>query len=248
MITLFIVGIDGKMGRTVCERAALSDGFSVAGGFDRVESPERNVVSDASAAGTDFDVLIDFSRAETLDAVVTIASKAKKPCVLATTGYTEDDLEKIRTLARSVPVFMSGNMSIGVFVLKKLVEDAARRLWGTCDIEIIEKHHNQKADAPSGTAKMLADAVQAAADGQARILYGRSGADCKRVPGEVTVHSVRGGTIVGEHEVIFAGTDETITLSHQVISRAVLADGSLRAAKFLLDKKPGLYDMKDMVL
>ncbi len=247
MIKLFIVGIDGKMGRMVCKRVSEIDGFEIVGGFDRIPDMDFKIFTSVSEIDVDFDVLIDFSRPETLDAIIGITERFRRPCVLATTGYGEKELHKVNALAKSVPVFLSGNMSLGIFVMRKLVEDAARRLWDACDTEIIEKHHNQKADAPSGTANMLADTVQAAVNGQAKLLYGRSGADCKRQTGEVTVHSVRGGTIVGEHDVIFAGNDETITVSHTALSRIIFADGALRAAKFLTGKPAGLYDMKDLV-
>ena len=247
MIRLFLVGIDGKMGRMICNRVSEIDGFEVAGGFDKIPDMDYKVFTDVKDIDVEFDAIIDFSRPETLNYVIEIAEKFKRPVVIATTGYGEKDLTKIQALAKKVPVFLSGNMSLGIFVMRKLVEEATAKLWDSFDVEIIEKHHNQKIDAPSGTAKMLADTIQDATKGKANFLYGREGGDVKRQENDVTVHAVRGGTIVGEHEVIFAGNDEVIAVSHIALSRAIFADGAIRAAKFLAGKKNGLYEMKDMI-
>jgi len=263
MVKLFIVGIDGKMGRTVCRRVAETEGFEVAGGFDVIPDMDFKVFTSADDINVEFDALVDFSRAESIDAVAAIAERFHRPVVIATTGHTEAQLNKIRALSEKVPVFLSGNMSIGIHVMRKLVSEAVAHLWDGFDLEIIERHHNQKADAPSGTAKMLAETIQVAAnsisgrnrgdgltdsqDGAANFLYGRGPQSPKRKKGDVCIHAVRGGTIVGEHEVIFAGADETITISHTALSRAIFADGAIRAAKFLLGKSPGLYEMKDLV-
>ncbi|MCL2797723.1 MAG: 4-hydroxy-tetrahydrodipicolinate reductase [Firmicutes bacterium] len=248
MIKLFIVGIDGKMGRTVCRRVAEQEGFEVAGGFDIIPDMDFKVFTNVDDINVDFDAVVDFSRPESIDTVAAIAEKFMCPAVIATTGHNEQQLTKIRALAKKVPVFLSGNMSVGIHVMRKLVAEAVKNLWGGFDVEIIEKHHNQKTDAPSGTAKMLAETINAAADGKANFLYGRDPQSQKRKRGDVAIHAVRGGTIVGEHEVIFAGADETITVSHTALSRAIFADGAIRAAQFLLGKKPGFYEMKDMIV
>ncbi|MCL2062246.1 MAG: 4-hydroxy-tetrahydrodipicolinate reductase [Firmicutes bacterium] len=247
MIKLFLVGIDGKMGRTICKRVSEIDGFEIAGGFDKIPDMDYKVFTDIKHIDAPFDAVIDFSRPETLDAVIKIADKFKKPTVIATTGYSDKDLARIRELSKKIPVFLSGNMSVGIHMMRRLVQEAAQKLWGEFDIEIIEKHHNQKIDAPSGTAKMLGQTVQDAVGGKAKFIYGREGADAKRQSDEVAVHTVRGGTIVGEHEVIFAGNDEVITVSHAALSRAIFADGAIKAAGFLLNKPAGLYEMKDMI-
>jgi len=247
MIKLFIVGIDGKMGRTVCRRASELEGFETAGGFDIIPDMDYKIFTSVADIDVGFDVIVDFSRPESVGTVAAIAEKFNRPAVIATTGHNEAQAAEIRALAQRVPVFLSGNMSVGIHVMRKLVSEAVRDLWDSFDVEIVEKHHNQKADAPSGTAKMLAATISAATDGKANFLYGREGADAKRQKGEVAVHAVRGGTIVGEHEVVFAGNDEVITISHTVLSRAIFADGAIRAAKFLIGKPAGLYEMKDMV-
>ena len=253
MIKLFIVGIDGKMGRTVCKRVSELEGFEVAGGYDVIPDMDFKVFTEVKNVDVDFDAVIDFSRPESLDTVIALSGKYPRPVVLATTGYTEPQLAKIRALAKKIPVFLSGNMSWGIHVMQKLVTEAVKNLWDSFDVEIIEKHHNQKVDAPSGTAKMLAETVNAAAGSckgaqhTPAFLYGRGGIAAKRKNGEVTIHAVRGGTVVGEHEILFAGNDELISISHSALSRTIFADGAIRAAKFLLDKKAGLYEMKDMI-
>ena len=210
MTGLFLFGISGKMGKAIVETTRLSDGFVVTGGFDRVPHPEIKTYTDVDAVPCDFDVIVDFSRPELLDDVIALAEKYNKGVVIATTGYSQVQLERIEALSEKVAVLKSGNMSVGVNLLLDLVEKATKTLKDSFDIEIIEKHHNQKADAPSGTAMMLAEKVKEVKT-DARFLYGREGLS-KRNPEDVTIHAVRGGTIVGEHEVIFACTDEIVTL------------------------------------
>jgi len=246
MIKLFIIGIDGKMGRAVCKRASQLEYFDVVGGFDILPDMDFKVFTSVEEVNVDYDVVIDFSRPESLDTIVALSARLPRPVVLATTGYSDLQMDKINALSNTIPVFMSGNMSWGVFVLQKLVAQATQYLWDSFDAEIIEKHHNQKVDAPSGTAKMLADSIAMAADPKPNFIYGREGTDAKRKPYEVAIHAVRGGTVVGEHEVSFYGNDEIITLSHSALSRNIFADGALRAAKFLQKQKKGLYQMKDM--
>ncbi|MCL2847367.1 MAG: 4-hydroxy-tetrahydrodipicolinate reductase [Firmicutes bacterium] len=250
MIKLFIIGIDGKMGRAVCRASTETEDFELVGGFDAVPYKDLSgyevFAETKKAVNVEYDVIIDFSRPETLDDVITL-TKGKIPVVLATTGYSKSDLKKIDTLSKKVPVFLSGNMSWGVFVLQKLVSDATKLLWDSFDVEIIEKHHNQKVDAPSGTANMLADSIKANVTLPPNFIYGREGNETKRNKNEVAIHAIRGGTVVGEHEVSFYGKDEVITISHSALSRNIFATGALRAGKFLIDKKPGLYSMKDMM-
>lgn len=243
-MNIFIVGIGGKMGKAVSERATAL-GISVAGGLDVISSPVYPTFAHADDVNVPFDVIIDFSRPETLSDVRKLCEKTKRPCVLATTGYGKEDEETIRALSRSVPVFKSANMSLGVNVLSYLTEKAARMLDGF-DVEIIERHHNQKADAPSGTAKMLCAAVERGASYTPQYTHGREGIQ-PRKKGEIGVHAVRGGTEVGTHEVGFYGTDERVTLTHVATNRAIFADGALKAAAFLLSQKNGLYDMNDLL-
>jgi len=246
MIRLLIIGIDGKMGQAVVNCARQTDSFKVVGGFDMQECVNRNVFASVEKVSFDYDAIIDFSNHSCLDTIIALANKKPCPLVLATTGYDIEQFKKIDTLAKKMPVFLSGNMSWGVFVMQKLVAEAVKNLWDCADIEIIEKHHNQKLDAPSGTAMMLTDTIKATASESPKFLYGREGLQAKREKGEVTVHAVRGGTVVGEHEVSFYSEDEIISIKHTALSRKIFALGALRAAKFLTGQKSGLYQMKDM--
>ena len=239
----FIIGINGKMGRMLVDTAAES-GFTAVGGLDRVPHPTVPTFADASAVNVAFDVIIDFSRPELLDSIIALSRAHKTPVVLATTGYSEKQLAEIEQPSCEVPVLKSANMSIGVNLLLSLVAQAAKAL-GNYDIEIVEKHHNKKVDAPSGTALLLADAARDAR-GTAPYVYGRNG-HCPRNEGEIGIHAVRGGTIVGEHDVLFCGKDETVSISHTALSRVVFAQGAFRAAHFLLTASPGLYSMKDVL-
>lgn len=190
------------------------------------------------------DVVIDFSNPALFDGVYDYAAKNSVPVVIATTGYSDAQLKKIKELSTKVPVLFSGNYSLGVILLNRLVKLATPVLKDTFDIEIIEKHHNKKVDAPSGTAKMLVNAVNA--DGDMNIVYGREGV-AKRQKNDVGVHAIRGGTIVGEHQVIYAGTDEVLTLTHQAHSKAIFAKGALKGAQWLVKKPNGLYNMEDVL-
>lgn len=190
------------------------------------------------------DVIIDFSQPAALDGICAYAGAHGVPTVIATTGYSSAQMDEIKALSAKVPVLFSGNYSLGVILLNRLVKEVTPILKDTFDIEIIEKHHNKKADAPSGTAKMLINSVNA--DGDMNIVYGREG-QCKRKKGDVGVHAVRGGTIVGEHQVIYAGTDEVLELTHYAHSKAIFAKGALRGAHWLVKKPAGLYNMEDVL-
>lgn len=242
-MNVLIVGITGKMGKALCERAGELD-ITVAGGLDKVKSSCYPTFSSAKEVNVPYDAVIDFSRPETLDDIIALTQNGL-PCVLATTGYSAEQEKKIAELSKRTAVFKSENMSLGVNALSVLCEKAAA-LLKDFDIEIIERHHNQKADAPSGTAKLLCRSIERGLDYSPAYIYGREG-NCKRKPKEIGVHAVRGGSIVGEHEVIFCGNDEVVTLAHSAGSRKIFADGALKAAKWLIGKKPGLYDMRDML-
>ncbi|MCI8459398.1 MAG: 4-hydroxy-tetrahydrodipicolinate reductase [Clostridia bacterium] len=241
---IFIVGIGGKMGRAVCECAAATNDV-ISGGLDKAASPSFPTFTAAKDVNVPIDVLIDFSRPETLPDILLLADKYACPCVLCSTGYTAADQAEIQRLSKRVPVFQSENMSLGVNALSLLVEKAAAVLRGF-DIEIVEKHHNQKADAPSGTAKLLCRAAERGLDYTPSYVYGREGL-AKRREKEIGVHAVRGGTVVGIHEVSFFGTDETVTLSHAAGNRNIFANGALQAAHWLRSQPVGLYDMRDMI-
>ncbi|MCI6736499.1 MAG: 4-hydroxy-tetrahydrodipicolinate reductase [Intestinibacter sp.] len=191
------------------------------------------------------DVVIDFSNPLALDGILEYCLNTKTPVVLATTGYNDEEMAKIHEAAKQIPVFLSFNMSLGVNILLKLVKEAAKNLDGF-DIEIIEKHHNKKVDAPSGTAVMIANAVKEVRE-QSEFIYGRHGRTGKRQQNEVGIHAIRGGTIVGEHSAIFAGNDEILEINHSARSKNVFAEGSIAAAKYLVNQDPGFYNMDDML-
>lgn len=246
MVKIFLTGISGKMGKTICRYAEESGCASISGGLDTADAPDYPTFRRAADVNVDFDVIADFSRPQTLDEVIALSDRYERPVIIATTGYDENGMKKIEALSKRRAVLMSGNMSFGVTLLTALLEKAAAALGDGFDAEIVEKHHNQKADAPSGTALMLARSVQSARP-ESRIICGRSGANCKRDKNDISISSVRGGTVVGEHEVMFLGNDEIITLSHSAFSRKIFAVGAVKAAKFLIGKKPALYGMRDVL-
>ena len=194
------------------------------------------------------DVVIDFSNAAAADAVMEYCAKRQIPLVFCTTGLSEEQLQKLEDTAKQTAVLKSANMSLGINLLLKLLKDAAKVLAPAgYDIEIVEKHHNQKLDAPSGTALALADSINEAMDGSYVYTYDRSQVRRKREKKEIGISAVRGGTIVGEHEVLFAGLDEVIELKHTAYSRSVFGKGAVEAARFLAGKPAGMYDMSDVI-
>ncbi len=248
-VKILISGASGKMGHAVaaaiagredCVTAAGVDirtetygGFPIYGTFK--ELPEKP------------DVIIDFSNPAILDDLLEYCLVNGVPAVLATTGYSEEQITAIRKAAASVPVFFSFNMSLGINLLVQLAKKAVSVLGGQFDIEIVEKHHNQKIDAPSGTALMLADAINESMDNGYHYVYDRHSKRQKREKNEIGLHAIRGGTIVGEHDIIFAGHDEVITLSHSAASKEVFAVGAVNAAVFLAKQQPGMYDMSALM-
>ena len=193
------------------------------------------------------DVIVDFSNPSALNKILNFAEKNKVAAVLATTGYNKEQIEQIKKTSKSIPIFFTFNMSIGINLLVNLAKKAALALGSRFDVEIIEKHHNQKVDAPSGTALLIADALNDCADGKLDYVFGRHDVMKKRGKNDIGIHSIRGGNIVGEHEVIFAGCDEVISMKHVASSKAIFAQGAFRAAMFIKDKEPGLYDMDDLI-
>lgn len=254
MLNLLLTGCCGRMGRFIADKAALSESFRVLAGVDinpsatRYDFPVFSDVSEAAASPltSDIDVVIDFSHHTAVSSVLDYTVSHHKAAVIATTGHTDEEKEMIFAAARSVPVFYSFNMSLGINLLSALVRRAASLLDGF-DIEIVEAHHRSKLDAPSGTALMLADAAEQGLDYKPEYVYERQSRHCARGDREIGIHSVRGGTIVGEHEVVFAGDNEVIRLSHSATSREVFARGALRAAEFIADKPAGLYSMQSIV-
>jgi 4-hydroxy-tetrahydrodipicolinate reductase len=192
------------------------------------------------------DAIVDFSHHSALPALLDYAKKTKTPLVIATTGHTEQELELMKEASKEVAVFFSGNFSIGINLIMSLAKQAAKTLGLDFDVEIIEKHHNKKLDAPSGTALMLANSIAEERE-ETELVYDRHSVRRARDPKEIGIHSVRGGTIVGEHEVIFAGTNEIVTVSHSAASREIFATGALRAAAYVSGKGAGLYNMTDLI-
>ena len=191
------------------------------------------------------DVIIDFSHHSTIEDTLSYAIKTKTPIVIATTGFNDEELTKIKKASNIIPIFHSSNMSLGVNVLVKLVKEAAKSLNGF-DIEIIEKHHNKKLDAPSGTAVMIANGVKEVLP-DSEYIYGRHGRSDKRSSNEIGIHAIRGGTIVGEHTTIFAGHDEVVEIKHSAQSKDIFAKGAIAAAKFLVKQEAGYYNMNNML-
>ncbi len=248
MINVLVCGIGGKMGANVYELLKNDETARVVCGVD-LHAPESINVPVYKSFGEvkeKVDVVIDFSSPAVLKSELEWAVENRVPAVLASTGYTAEQLEYINECSKKTAIFKTANFSLGVNLLVKLVKKAAEVLGESFDIEIIEKHHNQKVDAPSGTAIMLAESVNEAFDGNKRYVNGRSGTVGKRGK-EIGMHAVRGGTIVGEHDVLFAGEDEIITLSHSARSKRVFAAGAIKAAKFIAGKKSGIYDMNDVL-
>lgn len=238
-------GACGRMGTAVRQMLAEGKrGMELAAGVDpRAEEDSAFLRTLAEYKG-EADVLIDFSHHSATAALLAYATERKLPCVVATTGHTEEEREMLRAAAKKIPLFCSANMSMGVAVLASFAKNAAA-LFPDADIEIVETHHNEKADAPSGTALLLADAVKSVRK-DAELVYGREGKH-KREKREIGIHSLRMGSIIGAHKVILATNEESIALEHTAYSRSLFADGALAAAEFLVDKPAGLYDMQSIV-
>lgn len=243
---ILISGALGFMGREVAAQAKAMD-IEVACGVDvapgTADFPLYTTFEDCPPV----DVIVDFSTWKPGADLLTYALKHRIPAVIATTGLSEEQLAAIDEAAKVIPIFRSGNMSLGIALLRALAKKAASVLGETFDIEIVEAHHNRKADAPSGTALMLLDAVKEGCESEREAQFGRHGRDCKRRKQEIGVHVLRGGTVTGEHEVCFFGTSERVKISHSAENRSVFAAGALKAAAFLAGQKPGMYSMDDVV-
>lgn len=248
MIKIIISGCNGHMGRVVAEICAADPQVNVVAGFDVLGSSDRDFpVHTAPDQFTgEADAVIDFSHPSALTPLLSFCKNRSVAAVLATTGYSPEQLAEIDEAAKSVPIFRSANMSLGINVVVELIKKAAAILDGY-DIEIVERHHNRKVDAPSGTALMLADAAASSLPYEPNYVYERHSVRHPRDKREIGISAVRGGTIVGDHEVIFAGRDEVIELHHHAASREIFASGAVKAAKFISGKASGLYSMADLV-
>ena len=250
MQKIILSGCCGHMGRVVADICAGDLEVEVSAGIDLLAQPMEGfpVFSSPAACAAPGDVLIDFSHPAALEGLLEFCAQRKLPAVLATTGYSEEQLAKIEAASGAVPIFRSANMSIGINVLLELVRQAAALLGDGFDVEITERHHRRKLDAPSGTALMLADAAASALPYEPEYVYDRYSVRKPRDSREIGISSLRGGTIVGDHSVVFAGRDEVIEFSHHAASREVFAAGAVRAAKFLAGvDAPGMYDMSDLI-
>lgn len=245
---ILLWGACGRMGRNVAELVQNGDDEIVCGVDFRPAPMPFPVYQSAGEIKETADAVIDFSSVQSLAERLDYCKSHRLPIVLAATGYSEADEALIASAAKSIPVFRTGNLSIGINLLQLLAKKAAEILGDTFDAEIIERHHNQKKDAPSGTALMLAKSINEGFGGEKENVYGRHGIVGARAGREIGIHAVRGGTIVGEHEVSFAGEDEIVTLSHSARSRKVFASGALKAAKWLVSQSAGrCYDMNDLL-
>ncbi len=243
---LILNGCLGRMGRAVTELAPARD-CTVIAGVDKAAGTAAYPVYATLAECPEADAVIDFSSPAALEEELAYVTAHHLPLVLCTTGLTAEQIEAVKIAARTVPVFFSSNMSLGVAVLSALTKKAAAVLGDTYDIEIVEMHHNQKLDAPSGTALMLADAAKAGLSFEPEYTYDRHTRRQKRDKKEIGIASLRGGTVVGEHSVYFAGEQEVLTLSHSAGSRSVFAAGALTAVKYLCGQPAGLYTMEDLL-
>lgn len=251
MLNILVNGACGQMGRTIIRLAqAQSADFTVIAGVDPADISEAEGVRIAHAfddAPEGIDVIIDFSRPDALPAELAYCQKKSIPLVVGTTGLSAEETRMLERASAKIPIFHSGNMSLGVNLQIELIKKAAAALGEAYEPEIIEKHHHLKVDAPSGTALMLADAISTQYPTKREYVYGRHSKNARRKPNEIGIHAVRGGTIVGEHEVEFIGQDEILTVSHKAYSKQVFAVGALRAAQYLAQQQPGLYNMHDIV-
>lgn len=243
-------GCNGYMGRVVTEIAAADEETEIVAGFDLEDKGDKTypVFTSIDDCDVEADVIIDFSSPKALDGLLRYCTSKKVPAIFCTTGYSEEQMEQIRKASGQVAVMKSANMSLGINMLLKLLKEAAQLLAPAgFDMEIVEKHHNLKVDAPSGTALALADSLNEALGQQYDYKYDRSQERKRREKYEIGISAVRGGNIVGEHEVIFAGLDEVVEFKHTAYSKSVFAKGAVQAAKYMAGKPAGFYDMGDVV-
>lgn len=250
MIRIIMHGCNGKMGQTISSLIAADSEAELVAGIDARDDGHNPypVFTNIAECDVEADCLIDFSAAPAVDAMLAYCADKKLPCVLCTTGLSEEQLGKVKEASGQVAILKSANMSLGINLLLKMLKEAAGVLAPAgFDIEIVEKHHNLKLDAPSGTALALADSINGELNGEYEYVYDRSTRRERRPQKEIGISAVRGGTIVGDHDVIFAGADEVITFSHTAYSKAVFGKGAVQAAKFLAGKPAGMYDMSDVI-
>lgn len=250
MLKIIVNGCHGKMGQVLIREIKQDNTLQLLAGIDTnpkkltVDFPVYKSISECREKA---DVIIDFSSPEALEGLLEYAVKTNTPLVIATTGLSQDQMYKIMEASKLIPIFQSANMSIGINVLVKAVQQTAKLLGDSADIEIIEKHHNQKVDAPSGTAYLIADRINSVLSKSKDYIFGRHSKTAKRNKNHIGIHAIRGGTIVGEHSVIFACKDEVIEITHSAASKSIFSLGAIKAAKFVASKEPSFYTMDDLV-
>ncbi len=248
-MNIILCGCNGKMGQAIVNESQKFCNMNIVAGVDIKPDSSKSfpIFSSINDVNIKADIIIDFSNPLALNSILEYSQNQKLPVVICTTGFSKEQVEKINEASKNIPVFYSGNMSLGINLLIELCQKATNVLGDSFDIEIIEKHHNQKIDAPSGTALMIANGISEHLDEKYEYKYNRTTSREKRKKNEIGIHSIRGGTITGDHEVIFAGKDEIITISHHAASRNIFANGAINAAKYILNKTPGLYKMKNLI-
>lgn len=250
MVNVIMVGCNGKMGQVITGIVNDDNGSQIVAGVDVYDDGHNAypVYANINNVQEDADVIIDFSNPASLDSILEYSIRNQVPAVLCSTGYSKEEIVKIVDASEKVAILRSGNMSLGINTMAKVMKAVTKVLAEAgFDIEIVEKHHNQKIDAPSGTAIMLADAINEELSNEYEYRYERSSVREKRPHKEIGISAVRGGTIVGEHEIIFAGKDEVLEFKHTAYSKAIFGKGAVEAAKFLKGKKPGMYTMTDVI-
>ncbi len=249
MVKIILSGANGKMGKVIANCVSLRDDCEIIAGIDLNTDvyDAFPIFSNIEQCDLKADVIIDFSHPSVIEGLLNYSIRTQTPIVVSTTGYTDEQIAMIKKASEKVAVFFSFNMSLGVNLLVELVKKATEILGEQFDIEVIEKHHNQKIDAPSGTAIMIANGINEASNNKYQYIYDRHSTRKKRSKNEIGMHTIRGGTIVGEHEVVFAGRDEILTLTHQATSKDIFAVGAVKAGVFLKGKGAGLYDMSMLI-
>ena len=250
MVRAIMHGCNGKMGRAITTLAKEDAEVEIVAGVDAYTevANEYPVFDSIEKCDVEADVVIDFSNAKAVDGLLDYCVEKQIPVVLCTTGLSEEQLQKVEEASKKVAVLRSANMSLGINLLMQLLKEATKVLSPAgYDIEIVEKHHNKKMDAPSGTALAIADAINEAMDNRYTYKLDRSAERARREANEIGIQAVRGGTIVGEHEVLFCGPDEVIEIKHTAYSKAIFGKGAIQAAQFLKGKKPGMYQMSDVI-
>lgn len=249
MTKIIMNGCNGRMGQVITRLAAEDEAATIVAGFDINDSIKNTypVFSDPEECDIDADVIIDFSHPSSLEGILKYARSRNMPIIAATTGLSSEQKDLLVKTSEIIPIFFSANMSLGINLITALAKKAAEILEGKFDIEIVERHHNQKLDAPSGTALAIAEAIDESLKNSSEFIYDRHSVRRKRHKNEIGIHAVRGGSIVGDHEVIFAGNDEVIEIRHHAASREVFAVGAISAAKFMRGRPAGMYNMQDLI-